>query len=350
MAIPIRNLYFLLCYAWDSLEEVEQLHVGEENSPDILDLLARVLDSGLNHCIRRGFDRGYVPRTEVIRGLRGRIDFSASLKGIGFVRGELTCETDDFTVDVLHNQILKATLSRLLKSAICHELKLRLHSHLALLSGVSDVRLSPSLFGRVVLHRNNNFYRFLLDVCLLIYRNSIPDKQGAGYTFTDFTGDGAQMGKLFEAFVRNFIKRRPPFAAWQERIRWNWEAFDEMAYALLPTMETDVCVTGGARKLVIECKFGLVTSSNAFGTERLRREHLFQLHAYLSNLPSSPENSDCRGILLYPSSGIDFDVKYTHLQRSIEVRTLNLDQKWEDISADVVNILEDRESQPVPSL
>jgi 5-methylcytosine-specific restriction endonuclease McrBC regulatory subunit McrC len=58
MKIPIQNIYYLLVYAWDSLEEADLLQIEPEQSTDLLDLFANVLSSGVAHILRRGLDRG----------------------------------------------------------------------------------------------------------------------------------------------------------------------------------------------------------------------------------------------------------------------------------------------------
>ena len=73
MEIPIANIYYLLCYAWDVLDEKETLaDVDVINSTDLLDLFARVLVNGTRRLIRRGLDRGYLPRQDEIPGVRGK--------------------------------------------------------------------------------------------------------------------------------------------------------------------------------------------------------------------------------------------------------------------------------------
>ena len=58
--IPIQNIYYLFCYAWDRFEESKVVDVGGVDSPELVDLLAKVLSSGLKRLIRMGIDRGYV--------------------------------------------------------------------------------------------------------------------------------------------------------------------------------------------------------------------------------------------------------------------------------------------------
>ncbi len=42
-AIPIQNIYFLLCYAWNQLEERDLVEINAEDTTSLQDLLARVL-------------------------------------------------------------------------------------------------------------------------------------------------------------------------------------------------------------------------------------------------------------------------------------------------------------------
>src|SRR6185312_6818529 len=72
-AIPIENIYYLLSYAWDVLEERELANVTVEGTMRLQDLLARVLVGGVTHLLKRGLDRTYLSREEEIAGVRGRL-------------------------------------------------------------------------------------------------------------------------------------------------------------------------------------------------------------------------------------------------------------------------------------
>ena len=41
MAIPIQNIYYLLCYAWNKLDEKEKVQVDIENSTQLLDFVCK---------------------------------------------------------------------------------------------------------------------------------------------------------------------------------------------------------------------------------------------------------------------------------------------------------------------
>ena len=77
--IPIQNLYYLFCYAWDRLEEGDVINVGGVESPELVDLFAKVLTGGVRHLMRRGIDRQYTERDEPLSTVRGRIDVTKSM-------------------------------------------------------------------------------------------------------------------------------------------------------------------------------------------------------------------------------------------------------------------------------
>jgi 5-methylcytosine-specific restriction enzyme subunit McrC len=57
-SIPIKNVYYLLLYAWNQYTPKDQVEVGAEAGPDLPNLLGRVLAEGVRRLIRRGLDRG----------------------------------------------------------------------------------------------------------------------------------------------------------------------------------------------------------------------------------------------------------------------------------------------------
>ena len=73
MTIPIRNLYYLFCYAWERFPEGGATDVGIDACPDLQNLFARILVNGINQLMRRGLDRGYIEIEEETRSPRGRI-------------------------------------------------------------------------------------------------------------------------------------------------------------------------------------------------------------------------------------------------------------------------------------
>ena len=87
-AIPIRNIYWLLCYAWDQLPEGELVDVSHVELSELADLFAAVLINGTNHLLRRGLEQGYEPREESLATIRGRVNVSVTAKRMQTYQGK----------------------------------------------------------------------------------------------------------------------------------------------------------------------------------------------------------------------------------------------------------------------
>jgi 5-methylcytosine-specific restriction enzyme subunit McrC len=350
MEIPVANVYYLLCYAWDKLEESETVKVEPTQSTELVDLFARVLISGLDHLLKKGIDRGYVVHSEESRVLRGKLCLQATLKRNLLSRGQVHCEYDDLSYDVLHNQIVKATIDRLIRTDdIEDENRAKLVDLLRRLPEVTSTELTKQLFGKVQLHRNNYIYDFLLRVCELLYDNLLPTKQAGNWRFRSFLQDPKHMAALFESFVRNFYKRETPpvygselVKVGREDILWKFVPISEGSASVLPKMQTDVCITTKTKKTIVECKY----TSDPLGPERFERVqklipgHLFQLNSYLDNLRDEPLNNQCHAILLYPLATRSLQHEYRSTKgQIISIRTLDLTQGWRGIHRDLLQLI-----------
>ena len=109
--IPIANIYYLLCYAWEHVEESDVVRLDEVGELErVHDLLGKVLAEGTFRLIRSGIDRGYREVSEDIAGIRGKIDVGETVKRALRSRGQVACTFEEMSHDVLHNRILRSTL------------------------------------------------------------------------------------------------------------------------------------------------------------------------------------------------------------------------------------------------
>jgi 5-methylcytosine-specific restriction enzyme subunit McrC len=164
---------------------------------------------------------------------------------------------------------------------------------------VRDIEITSRPFGQVQLHRNNRFYDFLMKVCELIHHNLLISETEGPSRFDDFTRDEKQMATLYEGFVRNFYRLHSRYKVKREDIRWIWIPEDQAGAGLLPKMQTDVGLMSDDRKIIIDCKYTPKVTRRHYQAEAetLRSTHLYQLNAYLDNLP--PEDAGCEAMLLY---------------------------------------------------
>ena len=72
--IPVSNLYYLLCYAWDRLDERDFVQIDALPRQDLPNLLARILVDGVKRLLRRGIDRCYTDLTQDSQNPKGKIN------------------------------------------------------------------------------------------------------------------------------------------------------------------------------------------------------------------------------------------------------------------------------------
>ena len=324
MSIPIRNVYYLLCYAWDALQEGEQVDVDLEGSGPTVNLLGRVLEAGVTHLLKRGLGREYITQEATVAGIRGKLEFGVTLKKNLLAEGRTVCAFDELHHDVLPNQILKATLRRLLTVP---ELDPALYGRLLglrrRLHDISEIDLTARSFRTVQLHRNARVYLFLMSLCRLVYDNLLVDEETGQARFRDFVRDERQMASLFEQFVFNFYRReQSTYNVRRPHLQWQAEATEEDR-KYLPVMRTDVVLRSAEETIVLDTKFyprALVTSRTG-SQPKVHSSHLYQMLAYLKNY--EPEVGVAAGILLYPTVEDDFSYNYRILGHPVRVEILS---------------------------
>lgn len=345
MTIPIQNIYYLLCYSWNELEIGKIAAADADSYSNIESLLAKALVECGHVLFKRGLMHDYTEVEHEIAGIKGRIEFNTSMRRQLFRQGRAYCRHDDFTTNILANQILKYTIQRLIR---IDSVDRKLHKDLRILQSklqsIQDINVQTSHFHQVSIHRNNSFYGFILNICELIYHSTAVQENGQAIKFNSFLNNREKMSRLFESFIRNFYRREQrDFASGAEVINWKFAPDSAGNRMLFPRMKTDITLTSAKEKRILEVKYypeALV--QNQFGMDRFRSGHLYQLHAYLTNLAldnSHPGNAHCMGILIYPTAGTNIDEVYMLAHHTIRIYTLNLNQPWQNIHADLLSLL-----------
>ena len=167
LTIPIENIYHLLCYAW-GLPDAGLVDKAGLSGNRITDLLANVLKSGLTRLLKHGIDREYIEQQSELSTLRGRIQFSDTVKRGSLMRGRAVCRYTELDVDTQANRVIKSTLNAIvadkrLDADLRRDL-IRLRRGLA---EIADTRSVLSDTRRIQFHRNNQVYRFLVSICRL---------------------------------------------------------------------------------------------------------------------------------------------------------------------------------------
>jgi len=350
MEIPVRNIYYLLSYAWNKLQEAERLEVSIGDYKDSLNLFTRLLVAAVNNLFKKGLDRSYIDVSKDYVGIKGKLNFKASLDKQLFKQGIANCNFDEFSSNVLQNRILKSTLRLITKlDAIDLRLKKDLWSCIYRFHGVDEIDLQLCHFQQVQIHRNNTEYDFPLRIALFIVENIVLDEQSDTYFFRDFTRDEKAMASLFEDFVRNFYAREQSYyQVCREDIRWEAIALHDSDLSLLPKMQTDISLESPSHKIIIDTKFYKETLSIHYDTQKFHSNNLYQIYSYLNNIEKDSRNfrnAMCDGMLLYPTTKKEIDASYKIGKHKIRIATVNLGDEWGGISRRLLGFLENSRNE-----
>src|SRR5262249_44691270 len=206
---------------------------------------------------RRGLNRGYKTFTDELVGPRGRLRLDRMIKEATQLRGTAICDFDELTHDVLHNQILKATLVDL---ATCLDVKKEtrddLQSLIRRFYDVEQIHLSASCFRRATASRNNRDYVFLMRLCEFVFRSLMPDARDTGSQFQQVRDEDIRKWQVFESFLRSFFRvNRVEYRVKVDRLEWCVSNATEVDIALLPEMQTDMTLRHLDHTIIIDAKF-----------------------------------------------------------------------------------------------
>jgi 5-methylcytosine-specific restriction enzyme subunit McrC len=346
MNIPIQNIYYLLCYSWNKLEESRIVNVAGEDSTKILDLFTKVLIGGTNYVLKKGLDRNYREIEEESNRISGRILMDEVIKRNLFKSGVIRRRFDELSYNILHNKIIKGTFLKIIRlreiDAALREEAIRIFKRFPY---VGSLDIKKKDFSELRLNRNNYFYDFLIKICEIINDSLLISEKTGEYKFRDFLRDDKRMAQLFEQFVRNFYKKEQAFYdVSREKIHWYMDKVGKDD-DFLPAMETDICLTAKdySRKLIIETKYysgGFKAQTWPGSREKLISENLYQLYAYLKNLESRKGiNEKCEGLLLYAAVDEEADLCFNLSGHLVRVKTLNLNQDWRKIHSSMLGII-----------
>ena len=320
MKIPAHTLYVVLCYAWERFENLDPAAARDRASvPDDLpqNLLARLLRDSFRRLWRRGLDRGYLERAEDTRRPKGKIDMAGTVARALRSSARVAVRYEELTRNVLPNCLVKSTMLRLASlpvNDLDHGLRHDLLRLARLLPDVDEVELRGEFFHGVQLHRNNSDYGFLLSVCRLVASRLVPEGRSGRYRFRAFSASDREMGNLFEAFVRGFLRReRPELRVRRGNTRISFDALAPPGAPSVPGMFADIFVPArgaseGRRSVIVETK---CVNDPFARDEKLRSDHLYQLWAYLTNYSrANPADRSPAGLLLYATDGHPFRHAY----------------------------------------
>jgi 5-methylcytosine-specific restriction enzyme subunit McrC len=336
--IKISNIYYMLAYAFQGLTAGIAAKYDSEEFENLHSLLAEIILRGLTRQIKRGIQRGYIPYTETLSGVRGKIDMSASIGQLSHLKRQLVCEYDEFSTDTPPNRIIKAAVTLLLRHGeLSPEKKRGLKRLKEYLSTVKDLGLREVRFDVLKSARINSEYKLLLAVCKLLFDDLLMSESEGGNKLRSWLPD-EKMHQLYERFVREYYrKHHPEFHASASQIEWDLTAPADTAF--LPAMRSDTTLTCDNRTLIIDTKWYTRTMSAYFGKKAYHSGNLHQIYSYVNNTAKG-QSGNVHGVLLYAKTDevVAPDGDFTISGNGVSVKTLDLSQDFTGIQAQLEKV------------
>lgn len=251
--ILIKNIYYMLSYAFRALKQSSFESVAVEEFDNAQNLFAAILSRGIGLVLKQGLYREYICVKNDLPLARGKIDMSGTIKHKMARRQVLTCEYDELSENNLFNQVLKATAQLLIKDEnVKSEYKSALKKEMLYFSNVDKIEPICIAWNKIRFHRNNHTYRLLIAICRLVMDGMIQTTEEGKIRLNNFVDD-QRMHKLYERFIFEYYRQEfPQLSVTASCIPW---ALDDGFDDALPQMQSDVMLSYKDKILIIDAKY-----------------------------------------------------------------------------------------------
>lgn len=330
--IPIQNIYYMLSYAFQTLQAENYKDLAAENFHNTAELCAAILDKGIGIQLKHGLRRDYVSKSESLSTLQGKLNISESIKTQTMLKKQMICTYDEFSTNIQFNQIIKSTVLLLLKANITNSRKKSLRKLLLFFSDVNEIDLHFVNWNKQY-NRSNQNYQMLIGMCYLVYKGLLTTQNNGTTKLMDFF-DGQRMCRLYEKFLLEYYrKEHPELTANASQIAWQ---LDDTENQMLPRMQTDIMLSKNNNILIIDAKYYSHMTQQQYGIHTLHSNNLYQIFTYVKNKEFELRNYEhtVSGMLLYAQTDEDIIPNNTyHMSgNQISVLALDLNQDFSKIS------------------
>lgn len=330
----------MMAYAFLNVNQEGYEEVNKEEFDNILNLFASVLCKGIGRQIKQGLYRDYVGVSDNISMLKGKIDISETIKNRLSKNPLIACEYDELSDNNLLNKILKTTVLILLRNSdVKYEYKETFKSELMYFSEVEQiVDIKTINWSSVRFQRNNQQYRMLIGICQLIIDGMLLTTEEGEYRVATFLDD-QRMCRLYEKFILEYYKRHfPELKPKSSAISWQLDSAEKSE--LLPAMQSDVMLTFGDRKLIIDGKYYSKSVQKQYGKSTLHSANIYQIFTYVKN-EDIGNTGNVSGLLLYAKTEEEItpDMESVMSGNLICAKTLDLNCEFPNLMKQLDNIV-----------
>lgn len=274
--------------------------------------------------------------------MRGKINMPGTIKNRLSHERVLTCDFDELSENNLFNQIIKTTVSLLLRNAkVKSEYKDDLKKKMLFFSNVDILELTSIRWSSIRFQRNNQTYRMLISICQLIIEGMLITTDAGDCRLASFV-DEQRMCRLYEKFILEYYSRHyPELTVSASQIPWS---VDDGIRTMLPVMQSDIHLQKDNTVLVIDAKYYSHTTQTQYDKHTLHSNNMYQIFTYVKNrdYEFGEDEHKVSGVLLYAKTEeeIQPDNVYQMHGNQITVRTLDLNLPFNEIAGQLNTIAE----------
>lgn len=337
--ILIKNIYYMLSYAFQVLRQSDFENVATEDFDNIHDMFAAILSKGVARQLKQGLYREYITLTEDLPVMRGKLDISGTIRNKVQQKQRLSCEYDELSEDNQLNQILKTTMIILLRQdTVNKDRKSILKKELLFFQNVSMIEPKTIKWNTIRFRRNNQSYRMIINICNLVIQGLLLSTDQGEYKLATFI-DEQRMCRLYEKFILEYYRyHHSDIQANADQIAWN---LDDGIADFLPVMQTDITLSNGEKTLIIDAKYYAHTMQTRYDTQTLHSGNIYQIYTYVKNRDAE-HKGNVAGMLLYAKTEeqIQHNNSFMMDGNQISVKTLDLGLPFPEIAAQLDEIVD----------
>lgn len=337
--ILIKNIYYMLTYAFQVLKQSNYDEVASEKFENIQDLFAAILSKGIAQQLKQGLYREYITECDNLSVMRGKLDIHGTITNKVQRKQKLSCEYDELSENNMFNQILKTTVIILLRqSTVSAERRTALRKVMLFFCGVDIIEPAYIKWNILRYQRNNQSYKMLLNICYFVLDGLLLSTEKGKFKMAAFL-DEQHMSHLYERFVLEYYRYHHPYLRpATSQVAWN---LDDGVVNFLPIMQTDITLRYGDKILIIDTKYYANTMQVQYDSRTLHSNNLYQIFTYVKNQDVGNSGS-VAGMLLYTKTEetITPDCDFMMGGNKISVKTLDLNIAFNNISVQLNKIAE----------
>lgn len=301
--IFIRNIYYMLTYAFQELKQNNYEEIAGEEFDEIHDLFAEILVRGISYQLKQGLHKEYISCHGSLSTLKGKLDINGTINNLMRKQQKIDCEYDELSENNKFNQILKTTVQFLLKHPnVKSDRKASLKRLMLFFSNVEVIDILTINWTTMRFDRNCKTYQMLLYVCYFILDGMLMTTEKGTYKMRDFSDE--HMCRLYEKFVLEYYRKHyPELKAKATQIDWNIDK-EQSTSSILPIMRTDITLTFKERTLIIDTKYYSKSMQCQFDKRTIHSNNLYQIHSYVMNYDVN-HTGNVDGMLLYAKTEED---------------------------------------------